>query len=129
MAAITADSRPRSRHQWRGRGDCDTGCLLRGSLDRVMMTLGAAGRDRLPTTRPTRYIPVYEREPLPGHSCTIGGRAHPGEGEASAVAGELSQPSAASPVITSEDIRRAFDVIRPYLRRTPVVDVEPGTLA
>jgi len=32
-------------------------------------------------------------------------------------------------VITSEDIRRAFDVIRPYLRRTPVVDVEPGTLA
>jgi threonine dehydratase len=31
-------------------------------------------------------------------------------------------------VITGADIHRTFEVIRPYLRRTPVVDVEPAEL-
>lgn len=31
-------------------------------------------------------------------------------------------------MIVSADIRRTFEVIRPYLRRTPVVEVDPGDL-
>ena len=32
-------------------------------------------------------------------------------------------------LITPDGIRRAYDTIRPYLRRTPVVQVDPGALA
>lgn len=31
-------------------------------------------------------------------------------------------------MITGEDIRRSFDAIRPYVRRTPVMEVDLGDL-
>ena len=38
-------------------------------------------------------------------------------------------PGVSADLITRDGIRRAYDTIRPYLRRTPVVRVDPGALA
>jgi threonine dehydratase len=43
------------------------------------------------------------------------------------VAGDQG-PHRAACMITREDIHRTYDTIRPYLRRTPVVQIDPGAL-
>ena len=48
------------------------------------------------------------------------------------MAGDMTSaagPGVSADLITRDGIRRAYDTIRPYLRRTPVVQVDPGALA